>query len=94
MARTDGPAIKRALENLDFPASKDQILAAATDAGADDETLRALRALPPADYRNLAEVIRSAALDPAWLDGQTPSEKALRARQHDKYGVAEHMREI
>jgi hypothetical protein len=94
MARTDVHAIKKALVNLDFPASKEQILAAATEAGADAETLRALRALPPVDYRNLAEVVRSADLDPAELEGQTPSEKALQARRHDKYRVAEHMREV
>ena len=94
MARSNVPEINKALVNLDFPASKDQILAAAIETGADTDTLRALRALPPVDYGNLAEVARSADLDPAERDGQTPLEKALQARQHDKHGVAEHMREV
>ena len=86
-------AIRRALGALDFPADKDEIVAAAQAAGADDETLRALRALPRADYLNVAEVVRSADLDPAAREGQTASDKALQARQHDKRRVAEHMRE-
>lgn len=56
--------LKRALSEVDFPATKDDIVASAqgTDAGAD--ALAALRSLPPeVPYANVDEVVRSVTTD-------------------------------
>jgi uncharacterized protein DUF2795 len=44
--------LTKALEDPDFPASKEEIVAHAGRRGADPETLRLVRALPLATYRN------------------------------------------
>ena len=53
------------LTDVDYPADKDALLAAAERAGASEEVLRAIRAVPPVDYRSREEVVRSLRLDPA-----------------------------
>jgi hypothetical protein len=69
----DPKRIHEALVDLDFPATKDEILAAAQRNAPDgEEVLKALRSLPPVDYHNLDEIIRSAPrmrtppADPPW----------------------------
>jgi hypothetical protein len=44
---------------IDYPASKAELLRAAQDAGAPDEIIRALRAIPSEEYGNRNEVTRS-----------------------------------
>ncbi|MFY1635191.1 DUF2795 domain-containing protein [Solwaraspora sp. WMMB335] len=79
------------LNDLDFPAGKDLIVAEAERAGASPGVLRALRALPPVEYANRVEVARSAAVDPA--PEQDPAQRAARARFRDHQRVAQHLRE-
>lgn len=57
--------VRAALNAADYPASKDDLIAAAQDAGADEEVLRALRTLPLQDYNNEGEVLRSVPLEGA-----------------------------
>lgn len=57
MSVDDG--IKQALSAIDFPVQKEDLVRHAEGAGAGEEVLRALRALPLAEYRNLDEVLRS-----------------------------------
>ncbi len=52
-------AVRDALNAADFPASKDRLVEYAQTAGAEIEVVRALRALPLADYGSTDEVIRS-----------------------------------
>jgi hypothetical protein len=59
----DADAVRAALVNADYPATKDELVRYAEATGADDPTIRALRAMPPVDYRNLDEVLRSADFD-------------------------------
>jgi len=59
----DADAVKAALVDADFPATKDDLVHAAETGGADQPTIRALRAMPPVDYRSLDEVLRSADFD-------------------------------
>ncbi|QUH03371.1 DUF2795 domain-containing protein [Saccharopolyspora erythraea] len=91
---TDRSTLEATLSAADFPASKEQIVDYAAGNGADEETLRALRALPLADYGNVEEVIRSAPLDKGIEEGQSSSDKAQQARQHTKDGLAEHETEV
>ena len=54
------------LDDLDFPADKDSIVAHAVERGAaeNSEAVRALRAMPPDTYRNMSEVRSSVDLPP------------------------------
>lgn len=51
--------VRAGLSEVDFPADKDQLVAAADRTGADDHTLRALRSMPPVRYTNIDEVLAS-----------------------------------
>ncbi|KEI45594.1 DUF2795 domain-containing protein [Saccharopolyspora rectivirgula] len=89
---TDRPTLKAALQDADFPASKEQLIEQAEQAGADQETLRALRSIPPADYENYTEVARSVPFSRASEDEESDPEKAKRARA-GKDRLAEHQTE-
>lgn len=54
-ATTTRDHLKECLNEVDFPASKDDLLDAATRKG-DATAVQALRAIPPVDYANLTEV--------------------------------------
>ena len=88
----DVDAIRAALVDVDYPADKQTIVERAAANGADEPTLKALRAMPLADYDNVTEVIRSADLDPAAAEGQTPHDQAQQARAGGRPGIAQHLR--
>jgi hypothetical protein len=79
------------LADVDYPADKDTLLAAAERAGAPDPVLRSIRAVPPVEYRSRAEVARSVRVDPA--AGRSPARAAEQARADGPPGVAEHLRD-
>ena len=79
------------LEDVDYPAAKEVLVAAAERAGAPEAVVRSLRAIPPVEYRNRAEVMRSVPVDPG--AGRSASRAAEQARTRSPSGVAEHMRE-
>jgi hypothetical protein len=81
--------VLRYLEALDYPATKDQIVAEAEREGAPEAVLKALRGMPPVVYENKMEVYRSAKTDVADL---SPAEKAERARDKTHQRIAEHER--
>jgi len=64
MTTADPRHIRAALNTVDFPASKQALVEHAERGGADDDTVKALRALPLGDYRNHEEVLRSVPLPP------------------------------
>ncbi|SEK65024.1 Protein of unknown function [Blastococcus sp. DSM 46786] len=76
------------LTDVDYPADKDALLAAASSRGASEEVLRAIRAIPPVDYRNDDEVIRSLRLDPS--PGREPG---AQARAEAAQGVGQAVRD-
>ncbi|MFI0352254.1 DUF2795 domain-containing protein [Actinomadura sp. 9N407] len=79
------------LNDIDFPASKQQIVEHAHQAGPGTEAERALAALPLGDYDNLQEVLRSVPTDPD--PGRSASERDYQRTHHRKSGLAEHMRD-
>ncbi|MFB9236510.1 DUF2795 domain-containing protein [Plantactinospora siamensis] len=79
------------LSAMDYPAAKEDILREAERAGAPPEVLRALRALPPVDYANTNQVVRSARTDTAPEVG--PAERAAKARDRHQR-VARDLRSI
>ncbi|POM25948.1 hypothetical protein BTM25_03320 [Actinomadura rubteroloni] len=82
--------IKAALNDMRFPASKDDLVAHASRVGAGEPQVRALRALPLADYANLDEVMRSVPVDPA--PDLTTTERTVQHREHRHPNLAEHER--
>lgn len=87
---TDSGSVRQALSSLDYPASKDQIVAHAQHHAADDATVAALRAMPVADYAGIQEVLRSVTLDTGSEEGRTHGDKAKQASQSGKDALAEH----
>jgi Protein of unknown function (DUF2795) len=85
--------VRKALEDVDFPASKEQLVEHTQQRGADPVAMRLLKGLPPEIYSYMSEVRRSVPLDPAADDGQTPARKAEQARSPHSRHIAEHLRE-
>ena len=81
---TTRETLKASLSGADFPAAKEQLVEYAQNNGVDEETVRALRAMPPADYDNITEVLRSIPLARGPEEGQSDSDKARQARQPGK----------
>jgi hypothetical protein len=48
--------VQKHLGGVDYPASRDELVAAAQESGADEETLQALRDLPAKDYEDPTDV--------------------------------------
>jgi hypothetical protein len=86
-------SVRAALDDVTYPVSKEQLVEHVERKGSAEEAVRALRALPLADYRNEGDVLRSIPTDTAALEGQTPEVKANQARQQSRSGLAEHMRD-
>lgn len=89
----DPERVRPALRELDFPASKERIVAHAEEHGATGEVLAALRALPLADYTNATEVVRSVPAEPV-EGGQEDNLRAERRRRHTHHGLAEHAKDV
>ncbi|MFB4314209.1 DUF2795 domain-containing protein [Actinomadura sp. 21ATH] len=87
----DTGQIEELLGDLDFPASKQEIVEHAHRDGAGTDAERALAGLPLGDYDNLQQVLRSVDVDPD--PGRSPAERDYQRTHHNKPGLAEHMRE-
>jgi hypothetical protein len=85
--------LKKALIDADFPATKDQLLETAVRNGADEMTLKALRSIPPEEYRNFREVEASVEI----RDEDPELEAALKAerrRLHTHTGLSERSKDV
>ena len=92
-ARTTRESLCAALIDADYPATKEDLLATAERNGADEQTIRALRSIPPVEYRNFMEVLASVPL----LDEDphlTESLRALRRRLHTRPRLSERSKDI
>jgi hypothetical protein len=92
-ASTTHQDLRRALGDVDFPAEKDQLVDRARNNGADEQTVRALRAIPPVEYRSLAEVLSSVPLRDE-QDVLPPGQQAQARRTHTKPGLAESAKDV
>ncbi|NUT36715.1 MAG: DUF2795 domain-containing protein [Hamadaea sp.] len=86
--------IRQALVDIDFPATKQDIVAHAEQAGTDREVIRVLRGLPLATYLNMSEVRRSVRINPADDEGHSASDKVAHSRSKHSHQVAEYLREV
>jgi hypothetical protein len=78
------------LDSVDFPAARDDIVGEAQRLGAPEPVLKALHGMPPVDYHNREEVLRSAKTR---IAEETPEEKAVKARERRHQRVAEYLRD-
>lgn len=69
MTKRDEIRVDKALQGLEFPADREQILDFATDREADSETLTALRSIPVGRYANKDEVLDAVPQEP---EGDAP----------------------
>jgi hypothetical protein len=82
---------------IDYPVSKADLLRAAQDAGAPEEIVRALRAIPPEGYANRNEVMRSVPTDSAQElhpDAAQRAEQAREQRHHGQQHLSQYEREV
>jgi hypothetical protein len=94
MAHANLDEVLSALRNVDFPATKDELLRAAQASGASSEVLRALRAIPPEEYASREEVTRSVPVDPVSDRGLSSGQRGQQARLRGKPGLSQHLREV
>lgn len=90
---TDRDHVGAALEGVDYPATKDGLLSVAQSNGADEATVKALRAIQNESYANLTEVVGAVPLAHDAEHGQSDADKAQQSRQTTRAGVAEIMTE-
>lgn len=64
MTKRDELRVDKALQGLEFPASREHLIDFATDREVDAETLAALRALPAGNYANKAQVLDAVPQEP------------------------------
>lgn len=86
--------VRDLLVDVDYPANKDRLLDAARRRRPDEEALKALRAIPPVDYRNEAEVLSSIDRHPADSDMDIARDEPGRHREHTHRGLAQHMKDV
>ena len=92
MAHTTVREVLAALDDVDFPADKDQLLRAASSAS--EEVRAALRAMPPEVYQNRDEVARSVRADSDADTGYSAAQRAEQARQGGRPGQSQYMRDV
>jgi Protein of unknown function (DUF2795) len=89
--------VAEALNDLDFPATKNDVVEHARQRGAPGPVQRLLRGLPVETYANMSEIRKAAPPDPAVDEGLDASGRAAKARgRRDPHGrrVAEHLRDV
>jgi hypothetical protein len=91
-AATTRSRLKQYLNDVDYPADKDALLEAANRNGCDEDTARALRAIPPETYANFTEVVSSVTLTDD--DELSDAEKAEAHRVHTKANLSQSAKEI
>ena len=73
--------LRNVLEGMRFPVTRDAVVNAALDAGADEEMVSALRAMPTAEFNEANEILRAVPLPETEPDSHTES---ARARERDR----------
>ncbi|GII01610.1 DUF2795 domain-containing protein [Planobispora takensis] len=94
--KTDPDLVRSALMSLDYPADKQTVVRHAIGAGARDEAIKALSALPLGTYDSIDEILRSIPRDPAEGEDLGDGEHGLQTRAKSvgsRSRIAEHLRE-
>lgn len=93
VASTTRSRLRHCLGDVDFPANKQDLLDAAGSKSGDEETVRALREIPPETYTNLDQVAASVTIVDEG-DAIRDADKAAARRTHTKPGRAESAKDI
>ena len=91
--RTTAEAVTTALTDVDFPADKDALVSGAERNNADADTLGAIRAVQPARYAGVSDVVAAVEL----TDEGREAEEQLRAQrrtQHTHPGLSEAEKDV
>src|ERR1700682_563321 len=91
VASTTRSRLRECLNDVDFPADKDSLVRAAVRNCCDDDTGRALRAIPPETYANFSELLASVPLSDERL---SDAEKGVARHGHTKRGLAGSAKDI
>ncbi|MEU9212178.1 DUF2795 domain-containing protein [Streptomyces sp. NPDC048415] len=91
---TSAREVVAALDDVDFPAGKQELIDAARRAGASEEVITALRGIPPEEYDNREQVARSVRVDPASDLDLSPAQRAEQARKGGRPGQSQHLRDV
>ena len=89
MAKVNVDDVMAALDAVDYPAGKWDLVEHAERAGAADEVVRALRGLPLGDYASREEVRRSVP-----VNGPEPTAEQRRDERGDRGRIAEAERDV
>jgi len=89
MVATDAGRVGQALSEADLPIGKEDLVRRATQSGADEDTVRALNAIPPVSYAKVGEVLQSVQLE----SPRSSAEQAAQRRSHTHPGLAEEEKE-
>ncbi|GAB3720409.1 DUF2795 domain-containing protein [Nocardiopsis nanhaiensis] len=73
--------LRQILDGVEFPATRDAVVAAALDADADEEMMSALRAIPDAEYNQANEILRAVPLPERDPRSGTESARVQERRQ-------------
>jgi hypothetical protein len=84
---------EQALDDMDFPASKEAVVAHAAGRSGRDDVVRLLQGLPQGTYDNVEQVRRSVRINAAASEGQRQSDKAAKVRSPHSHRIAEHLRD-
>jgi hypothetical protein len=84
---------KQVLNDMDFPASKEELVAHASGRSPHANVIRLFQALPLGTYDNVEQVGRSIRINASAAEGQTQSEKADKVRSPHSHRIAEHIRD-
>jgi hypothetical protein len=89
-AASDVERLRRALADVDFPAEKTDLVRSADQTGADDDTVRALKSVPPVTYSSFNELLRAVRLE----QDRSPADEAAQRRMHAKPGLSQYDKDI
>jgi hypothetical protein len=84
---------EQVLNDMDFPASKEELVAHASGRSGHANVVRLFQALPLGTYDNVEQVWRSVRINASAAEGQTQSEKADKVRSPHSHRIAEHIRD-
>ena len=92
VASTTNSQLRQCLSDVDFPANKQDLLAAAERNGCDAETIRAMQSIPAETYANSTQVAASVTIadDRDIRDG----DQAAARRTHTQPGRAESAKDV
>jgi hypothetical protein len=97
MRDADWRSVAEALSDLDFPATKQQVVEHVRQKDVPEPVQRLLRGMPVGTYQNISEIRSSAPPRPDVDEHLSDSAQARQARErHTRHGrrIAEHLRDV